>query len=403
MHKYLISFLLIFSTTTYSDETISVWVRDYFERIHKSINEENYEKALQELQTANERYFRGGRTYEAALLYQLYGQFYALQNKYTEALPWFEKSLGTEKLPRIGAQEVRFQLAQTYFMVGKYENVVPLLNDYINIGTKYSYPISARINLLLAYSHGRMDEYKEAYFHITQANNKADKPQIEWIEYAFSLAMKLNNLDDAENLSTRLLFLKPEKKKYWNQASALYFAKDFEIDSLSALELAYENNTLDKESDFLLLSKYYLYQKSPIKSIAVIEDGFNKGLIQDNEENFKLLSSSYFFSRDLKNGIKVLIKAEKISDDPDLSFRLGTYAFDSEDYKLAIRSFNTAKNKGWNDVPGRIELITGISYFELNDYAKANENLMVAAKYSDTEDTANGWLSYIKQFNYKNL
>ena len=118
MHKYLISFLLIFSITTYSDETISVWVRDYFERIHKSINEENYEKALQELQIANERYFRGGRTYEAALLYQLYGQFYALQNKYTEALPWFEKSLGTEKLPRIGAQEVRFQLAQTYFMVG---------------------------------------------------------------------------------------------------------------------------------------------------------------------------------------------------------------------------------------------------------------------------------------------
>ena len=52
MHKYLISFLLIFSTTTYSDETISVWVRDYFERIHKSINEENYEKALQELQIA---------------------------------------------------------------------------------------------------------------------------------------------------------------------------------------------------------------------------------------------------------------------------------------------------------------------------------------------------------------
>ena len=99
----------------------------------------------------------------------------------------------------------------------------------------------------------------------------------------------------------------------------------------------------------------------------------------------------------------MLVKAEKISDDPDLSFRLGTYAFDSEDYKLAIRSFNTAKNKGWDDVPGRIELITGISYFELNDYEKANENLMVAAKFSDTEDTANGWLSYIKQFNYKNL
>jgi predicted Zn-dependent protease len=273
MRNYLLLVILVFSSISYSEETISVWVRDYFERIHKSINEENYDKALKELQTANERYFRGGRTYEAALLYQLYGQFYALQNKYTEALPWFEKSLATEKLPRIGAQEVRFQLAQTYFMVGKYQNVIPLLNDYIDIGMKYSYPISSRINLLLSYSHGRMDEYKDAFFHITQANNKADKPQIEWIEYAFSLAMKLNNLNDAQELSTRLLFLKPNKKKYWNQASALYFAKDFEIDSLSALELAYENKVLDKESDYLLLAKYYLYQKSPVKSIAVLEDG----------------------------------------------------------------------------------------------------------------------------------
>lgn len=402
MRNYLISLLIIFSSISYSEETISVWVRDYFERIHKSINEENYDKALQELQTANERYFRGGRTYEAALLYQLYGQFYALQNKYTEALPWFEKSLATEKLPRIGEQEVRFQLAQTYFMVGKYQNVVSLLNDYIDVGTKYSYPISARINLLLSYSHGRMDEYEKAYFHITQANNKADKPQTDWIEYAFSLAMKLNNLDDAESLSTRLLFLKPEKKKYWNQASALYFAKDIEVDSLSALELAYENKVLDKEADYLLLAKYYLYHKSPIKSIAVLEDGISKSLVKENEDNFKLLSSSYFYSRDLKNGIKVLVKAERISDDPDLSFRLGTYAFDSEDYKLAIKSFNEAKIKGWNDVPGRIELITGISYFELNDFKRANENLLIASNFSDTQDTAKGWISYIKQFDYKN-
>jgi tetratricopeptide (TPR) repeat protein len=402
MRNLLIIIFLISSPFSVADESISVWVRDYFERIHKAINEEDYDKALKELETADERYFRGGRTYEAALLYQLYGQFYALQNKYTEALPWFEKSLSTEKLPRIGAQEVRFQLAQTYFMVGRYENVIPLLNDYIDIGTRYAYPISARINLLLSYSHGRIDEYEEAYFHITQANNKADKPQIDWLEYAFSLAMKLNNLNDAQNLSTRLLFLQPEKKKYWNQASALYFAKDFEVESLSALELAYENNTLNKESDFLLLSKYYLYQKSPIKTISVINDGISRKIVKENEDNLKLLSSAYFFSRDLDNGIKILIKAENISNDADLSFRLGTYAFDNENYALAIKSFNKAQKKGWNDVPGRIELIKGISYFELENFKKANENLLIASEFTDTKDTAEGWISYIKQFDFKN-
>ena len=162
--------------------------------------------------------------------------------------------------------------------------------------------------------------------------------------------------------------------------------------------MGYENNTLDKEADYLLLAKYYLYQKSPLKSIMVINDGIKKKIIKENEENLKLLSSSYFYSRDLENGIKILVKAEKISDDPDLSFRLGTYAFDNEQYKLAISSFNIAKNRGWDDIPGRIELIKGISYFELEEIDKAKENLILASSFDDTKDTAEGWLSYIKQF-----
>ena len=398
MRKLFVIVLLASTFNALSEETISRWMSDYFQRIHGFIADENYEKALYELEMGVNSYFRNGRTYEAALCYQLYGQYFAVQSQYTDAVPWFEKALATDKMPRIGMQEVRFQLAQTYFMIGKYKNVIPLLEEFIRVGERYKYPVSARINLLMSYSHGRMDEYESAYFHITQANNKSDKPQIDWIEYAFSLAMKLENLDDAEDLGTRLLFLEPNKKKYWNQVSALYFAKDFELDSLSALELAYENDTLNKESDYLLLAKYYLYQKSPLKSVLVMNDGIEKKLIKENEENLKLLSSSYFYARDLENGIKILVKAEKISDDPDLSFRLGTYAFDSENYELAISSFDIAKQRGWNKIPGRIELITGISYFELDDVDKARSNLTLATTFEDTKDTAEGWLSYIDQF-----
>ena len=398
MRKLLFITLLSTSFFISTEETISRWMSDYFKRIHDHIGNENYEKAQYELEMGNNNYFRNGRTYEAALLYQLYGQFYAVQSQYTEAVPWFEKALATEKMPRIGAQEVRFQLAQTYFMIGKYENVIALLDEFIRVGERYKYPVSARVNLLMSYSHGRLEQYEPSYFHIKQANNKSDKPQLDWIEYAFSLAMKLEKLDDAEDLGTRLLFLEPNKKKYWNQVSALYFAKEFEVDSLSALELAYENDTLNKESDYLLLAKYYLYQKSPLKSVLVINDGIKKKLIKENEENLKLLSSSYFYARDLENGIKILVKAEKISDDPELSFRLGTYAFDSENYELAISSFKIAKDRGWNDIPGRIELITGISYFELDKVEEARSNLLLATNFEDTKDTAEGWLSYINQF-----
>ena len=77
---------------------------------------------------------------------------------------------------------------------------------------------------------------------------------------------------------------------------------------------------------------------------------------------------------------------------------MGTYAFDSEQYKLAISSFNIAKDRGWNNIPGRIELIKGISYFELENVEEARSQLILATNFEDTKDTAEGWLSYINQF-----
>jgi len=398
MHKKLLLLLLSFNLVA-SEDTISKFAHDYFKNIHGHISDESFDKAQNLLDIAVNRYWQNENSYERALLNQLYGQFYAIQNNYDEAIPWFEKALYGGGMAKVGAQEVRFQLSQTYFMVGRYEEVIKILNEFIVVGERYKYPISARINLLLSYSHGRLDEYSDAYYHIKQANIKSDKPQIEWIEYAFNLAMKQDLYEDAEVLGARLIFLNPEKKKYWNQVSALYFAKDIELNSLSALELAYENNTLTKGDEYLLLAKYYLYQQSPIKSIMVLNDGINKELIEENEKNLKLLSSSYFFSRDVKNGIKILQKTEKISDDPDISYRLGMYAFEIEDYELAISSFKKAINRGWNEVPGRLELIMGISYFELDDSDLAKQNFQIASNFDDTKDTANGWLSYIEQFN----
>ena len=66
--------------------------------------------------------------------------------------------------------------------------------------------------------------------------------------------------------------------------------------------------------------------------------------------------------------------------------------------KLAISSFDIAKERGWNKIPGRIELIKGISFFELDDVEQARSNLILAANFDDTKDTAEGWLSYIDQF-----
>ena len=113
MRRLLFTALLCTSFFASSEETISRWMSDYFKRIHDHIGNENYEKAEYELEMGNNNYFRGGRTYEAALNYQLYGQLYAVQSQYTNAIPWFEKALATEKMPRIGIFRIRQDLSKS--------------------------------------------------------------------------------------------------------------------------------------------------------------------------------------------------------------------------------------------------------------------------------------------------
>ena len=69
MHKFLYILIILTSISVSSEETISRWMADYFKRIHDHIGDENYDKAQYELEMGNNNYFRGGRTYEAALLY----------------------------------------------------------------------------------------------------------------------------------------------------------------------------------------------------------------------------------------------------------------------------------------------------------------------------------------------
>ena len=67
MRNFLFLVFFITSFNVSSEETISRWMSDYFKRIHGHIADENYDKALHELELGVTNYFRNGRTYEAAL------------------------------------------------------------------------------------------------------------------------------------------------------------------------------------------------------------------------------------------------------------------------------------------------------------------------------------------------
>lgn len=393
----LILSLLTFYQPSYAGEdTVNQAVARYLTRIHKYMEEEDWENAERELIQTARRYFKNEDSYERALINQLYGQFYALQRDYKSAIPWFEKALAKNRLPFAADLQVTYSLSQCYFQTGRYKDVIKTLENYRVKASKRGQNMAPVQLMVLGIAYFQEADILNAYANISEANATATKLNEEWLQYEFALAVKLEKFDEAINVGQFLVFVNPEKKSYWKQLSGVYYGSESEELSLAGLELAYENDVLDKEKDYIDLARYFMYKELPIKAIDVLNDGINIKKVKQNRKNYEFLADAYFLSKDRVKGIDALIKAEAIEKDADLSYKIARFAFENEDWSKAITYFSQAKKQGYEKYPGRLELLLGISYFEISKYEEALSFLNESMEFDSSSSAAEGWINYIK-------
>ena len=393
----LILSLLTFYQPSYAGEdTVNQAVARYLTRIHKYMEEEDWENAERELIQTARRYFKNEDSYERALINQLYGQFYALQRDYKSAIPWFEKALAKNRLPFAADLQVTYSLSQCYFQTGRYKDVIKTLENYRVKASKRGQNMAPVQLMVLGIAYFQEADILNAYTNISEANATATKLNEEWLQYEFALAVKLEKFDEAINVGQFLVFVNPEKKSYWKQLSGVYYGSESEELSLAGLELAYENDVLDKEKDYIDLARYFMYKELPIKAIDVLNDGINIKKVKQNRKNYEFLADAYFLSKDRVQGIDALIKAEAIEKDADLSYKIARFAFENEDWSKAITYFSQAKKQGYEKYPGRLELLLGISYFEISKYEEALSFLNESMEFDSSSSAAEGWINYIK-------
>ena len=392
----ILSLLTFYQPSYASEDTVNQAVARYLTRIHKYMEEEDWENAERELIQTARRYFKNEDSYERALINQLYGQFYALQRDYKSAIPWFEKALAKSRLPFAADLQVTYSLSQCYFQTGRYKDVIKTLENYRVKASKRGQNMAPVQLMVLGIAYFQEADILNAYTNISEANATATKLNEEWLQYEFALAVKLEKFDEAINVGQFLVFVNPEKKSYWKQLSGVYYGSESEELSLAGLELAYENDVLDKEKDYIDLARYFMYKELPIKAIDVLNDGINIKKVKKNRKNYEFLADAYFLAKDRVKGIDALINAEAIEKDADLSYKIARFAFENEDWSKAITYFSQAKKQGYKKYPGRLELLLGISYFEISNYEDALAYLNESLEFDSSNSAAEGWISYIK-------
>lgn len=394
--SYMLILMLSFSVMA-SEDSISQFTYGFLKRVNDFLSEGDYESAEKELSILSKRYFLNEQSYERSLINQLWGNLYATQGFYQKAIDAYEASLRFRKIPLITNLQVRTNLAQCYFQTKDFDKVIDTLLTYKNLAETRGQEFSPQNMLLLGIAYYYEEKFEEAYFYVSAANANSLKYKEDWLKYELALAVKLNKINEAIEVGQILVYINPDKKEYWKQVSGLYYTQAKDDESLAGLELAFDNDLLEENKEFQDLARYYLYKGLPQKAVKVLRYGLEKQKLQENKENFELIADSFFIARDRKNGITFLEKSLDIEPDPKIAFKIARFGFEDENWTLANKFFNRALEMGWNETPGRIELLLGITQFELGNLQKSLGFFNIAKEEEDTKSAAEGWITYIDE------
>ena len=398
MKNILLTFIILSSSFIYSapsnsENTISGWVYYDLLSIEDKMQQGRYAEVEADYKDMLDNTW-SSRSFDHAVIVKKYGFFLISQDRVLEGLGYLQWSLRKKALEPRDSHNIQYVVAQVNASLGKYEEALDYLLEWYKIGKNRRFDLTPKGIALIGICYAQLEEYKPAIKYITIATEESNIFVKPWYELKFALHYRLDEFLLALETSQDLVRHSPKEKKYLEQMGAMYNQLKFEIESLSSLEFGFTQNLLKTEKDYLLLANFYMYKEVPNDAVKVLQAGFDRKVIKKNAKNLETFSNAYLGSKEHIKAANKLREASKLSDDPELSFRLGQIELNLSRWDKAIESFKLAQKKGWDKEKGKIEYFIGISFIELEDFNSAVKYLSTSGKLGQ-EKLVEPWLQYI--------
>jgi tetratricopeptide (TPR) repeat protein len=398
--KYLF-FILLFFTVNFattapsnSENTISGWVYYDFLSIEDKLEQGRYAEVEADYKDLLDNTW-SSRSFDHAVILKKYGFFLVSRDRVPEGLKYLQWSLRKQALEPRDAHNVQYVVAQISASLGKYEEALEYLLDWYETGKNRRFDLTPKGIALIGICYAQLEEYRPAIKYITMATEQSYVFMKPWYELKFALHYRLDEFLLALETAQDLVRHAPKEKKYLEQMGAMYNQLKFEIESLSSLEFGFTQDLLKTEKDYLLLANFYMYKAVPNDAVKVLQEGFKRKKIKTNAKNLETLSNAYLASKEHIKAADKLQEASKLSDDPELIYRLGQIELNLSRWNKAIESFQLAQEKGWDKEKGKIEYFIGISFIELEDFNKAVQYLSASSELGQ-DKLVEPWLQYIE-------
>jgi tetratricopeptide (TPR) repeat protein len=334
--------------------------------------------------------------YEAAVVYQSLGYVYASLQDYTHTASAFEKSLSYHILSKLVEQSLRLNLGQIYIAQGSYAKGTDILEKWLALEPSGT----SQVHELLAVGYYHLDNFQKAEFYLERAIATTNQPNKTWYQMLVAVNFTQSDYRGAADVLRSAIQYFPKDKLFWQQLSYAYRQLDEDEKALASLILANYLGLLDK-NESVLLAKYFIYQKIPIKAAQLVRADIDNGKLAASEDNLLLLARSWLQAREPEQAAAILKSITANAPDGKLHVFYAEVLTELRKWQEVVETLTAGFKKGGIKNSGHAQLLLGIAYFNLEQFSQAEHAFNQALQDKQTKVQARQWLDQIDHIEKK--
>lgn len=193
----------------------------------------------------------------------------------------------------------------------------------------------------------RLERYKEAAAALRQAVDASPQPKNEWLQLLMASYADANMNDEAIKLAEQLAAKSPDDKKAQTNLASVYMQADKMDKAAAILEKLRNSGQMTDEREYRQLYTTYANMEGKEKdTIAVINDGIQKGVLKPDYQTYVALAQAYYYSDQIPQAIDAWKKGAPLSKDGETYLNLAKVLYQENRLPEAKEAAKSALAKG---------------------------------------------------------
>lgn len=379
-------------TKTKQAQAVSKKVYDRIQQAQERVDEKDYNGALRILQDLRS----GSLTeYELQNVLNYIGFVHYNMDNVKAAMRVYEEMLQIPSIePQIKKQTL-YTLAQLATMEEDYNKALRLLDQWFALETNPApepYILYAQ-NLYQVNRYADMIRPIEQAMEVARARDKEVKE--DWYVLLNFAYFQEENYAKVRDIQKTLLMNWP-KKRYWFSLAGAYTELGEDQNLIAAYDAAHTQGLLEKESEFVTMAQLYMQAEVPYKAGKLLEQQMEKGVVEKNAKNYRLLSQAWQLAMEDEKAIPALQAAAAREEDGELYVRLGNAHLNLGEYDECVEAVENGLEKGGLKSPDNAQISLGMCLYNQKKYQEAIRAFREAGKSSRSQRIARQWINVIE-------